>query len=115
MSKKEKPLVDRANNTSLKIKETEKSESKRYGEKPTKDFYTVQVGAFKEQKKAQELLHKLKNKKYPAYLIKVDLGKKGIWYRVRVGQFLSKQEANKQAYLLAKEIGIKGFVTKSNK
>jgi len=56
-------------------------------------FYTIQISSFSDDKKAQSLLNELKEKGYPAFVVSRDLGEKGIWYRVRVGLFSAKAEA----------------------
>lgn len=55
--------------------------------------FTIQISSFREQSKAQEILNQLAKKNYPAYLISRNLGEKGTWYRVYVGKFQTKNEA----------------------
>ncbi len=54
--------------------------------------YTVQVSAFQDETEAESLVYKLRDKDYPAYYIRVDLGKKGIWFRVRIGRFSTESK-----------------------
>jgi len=56
-------------------------------------FFTIQVGAFVNFKNAYSLLKELK-KKYPAYLVKERKGKI-VFYKVRVGKFKKRKEAEK--------------------
>lgn len=58
-----------------------------------RERYTVQVGSFPEVQQAEELKKHLKSKLYPAFIQKVELPDNGTWYRVRVGNFKSKNEA----------------------
>jgi len=69
--------------------------------------YTVQVGAFTQSENAQRLAQKLKEKNYPAYL---EAGKSGgkLYYRVKVGKYQSKYEAEVVQKKLLKE----GYPTK---
>lgn len=65
-----------------------------------KDFskipFTIQVLSSKDQLRAQEALQKVKNSGYPtAYLATKDLGDKGLWHRIYVGTFNTKEEADK--------------------
>ncbi|MCP4748384.1 MAG: SPOR domain-containing protein [Desulfobacteraceae bacterium] len=53
------------------------------------NHYTVQVASFKKIDEAEHLVSKLRDKGYHAYQIRSDLSDKGVWYRVRVGAFLS--------------------------
>ena len=55
--------------------------------------YTVQVAAFKTAGDADKLVAKLKQKGFAAYSKFDKIPNKGIWYRVRVGEFKSKAEA----------------------
>ncbi len=61
---------------------------------PTKKLYTIQVHSFQDQTKAQKSLEALKKAGYTPYVISRDLKEKGIWYRVCVGEFENKEEAN---------------------
>ena len=56
--------------------------------------YTIQIGSVKELKDAQRLLADVIKKGHAGYIVKRDLGEKGIWYRVYIGQFDTKQEAD---------------------
>lgn len=67
--------------------------------KPGKPF-TVQVWSFQDKNKAELASERLKKQNYPAYIVTQELEKKGIWYRVWVGAFETKEEATK----LVKEI-----------
>lgn len=60
---------------------------------PVRRQVTIQVASVKSQQTAERMVRGLKKKGYPAY---VRIGKvpgKGIWYRVRVGRFVSRKEA----------------------
>ena len=56
--------------------------------------YTVQVASSQSEEKALSLINRLKAKDYPAYIEEVELkGKK--WYRVRVGSFRDRIDAQR--------------------
>lgn len=58
------------------------------------DFgYTIQVYSFKSDEISDQMISELKKKGYPAYQSTIDLGKSGIFYRVRVGQFKNRSDA----------------------
>ncbi|MFA5260600.1 MAG: SPOR domain-containing protein [Candidatus Omnitrophota bacterium] len=64
-----------------------------------KDFskipFTIQVLSSKDKLRAQEALQKVKDAGYPtAYLATKDLGDKGLWHRIYVGTFPTKEEAD---------------------
>ncbi len=55
--------------------------------------FTVQVASFKKHSDAQELASVLRAKGYHVFVVEVDIPGKGRWNRVRVGTFLTKEEA----------------------
>jgi cell division septation protein DedD len=57
--------------------------------------YALQVGSYQQMSEANSAVLKLKAKGYPAYLMIADIPDRGRWYRVRVGAFSSRSEANK--------------------
>lgn len=65
-------------------------------------YFTIQVGAFSQQNRADKLCSKLKQKGYDAFISPVTKDKKA-YYRVRVGRFNSKEEAEAVAKKLKKE------------
>ncbi|MCX7984033.1 MAG: SPOR domain-containing protein [Bacteroidetes bacterium] len=56
--------------------------------------YTIQVIAFKEKKRADEISENLQVAGYPAFVEKVAL-KKGTWYRVCIGKYPTREDAKK--------------------
>jgi len=65
--------------------------------------YTVQVASFSEIDSAKELENSLKSKTYPAYIKVAQIPGKGTWYRVRVGEFNTKNDAMSYAEYLKTE------------
>ena len=55
--------------------------------------FTIQVASFKDKVHAEKLTEELKNKGFSGYWLARNLGEKGTWYRVYVGNFDSKQQA----------------------
>jgi DedD protein len=73
--------------------------------------WTVQINAVPDPRSAQIWVDRLKNKGYNAYSSEV-LNKGKTWYRVRVGRYGSREEAEKiEQTLRTKENFIKAFVT----
>lgn len=62
------------------------------GQKPAKAVWTVQLNAFRQERDANRLAKRLKDKGYDAYVASTDIKGK-TWYRVRVGQFATREEA----------------------
>jgi cell division septation protein DedD len=60
-----------------------------------KTAFAVQVFSFKDKVRADAALKQLKDKGYPAYVMMSDLGPRGVFYRVRVGSFVTELEAQK--------------------
>jgi len=74
----------------------EKKSPKGSGPMPKVDpdgLYTVQIGAFQNQKEANKLTNSLKSNGYPAFIKQVETPDKKIWYRVRVGTFSTRSDA----------------------
>ncbi len=55
--------------------------------------YTIQLGSFQQKEKAYALQNKLKKHGYLVYVTPKTIENKGIWYRVRMGNFNSPEEA----------------------
>ncbi|QXE91866.1 SPOR domain-containing protein [Geomonas subterranea] len=101
-----KPAAAAAAVTASENKPPEKSADKgaeSAGDKPAAEKqggearYLVQVASYKERKEADAVRAKLVAKGVAAYLVESKLQDKGVWYRIRVGRHLSKQEAQQLA------------------
>lgn len=72
----------------------------------------VQVNAFPDEKSGKVYVDRLKNRGYKAYLTEAR-NKGKLWYRVRVGEFNSREEAERIAEILkSKENFPKAFATR---
>jgi tetratricopeptide (TPR) repeat protein len=60
-----------------------------------KQFFTVQVGAFLDQERAQKLMEELKNSGHYGYMVQTEDKKGNKFYRVRVGELSSLDTAKK--------------------
>jgi cell division septation protein DedD len=73
--------------------------------------WSVQVNAYLDERDAQDLVKKLSDKGYDAYVVTTNI-KGRTWYRVRVGRLATQQEAkNLQQTLMTKERFAKAFAT----
>lgn len=74
--------------------------------------YTVNVGSFRKRVWAVRLIKELDEKGYRAFIEETIIPKKGTWYRVAVGRFPSRREAQSFARGLKERDGINSFVRK---
>ncbi|MCL6494530.1 MAG: SPOR domain-containing protein [Ignavibacterium sp.] len=58
-----------------------------------KDYYVVQVAAFRSNSIAENEAAKFRNKGYSAFVEKAEIQGMGVWFRVRVGNFPTLKEA----------------------
>ena len=65
--------------------------------------FTIQIASLKDSGVADKLVDRLKKGGYPAYRSIGKIPGKGIWYRVRVGNFSSRSEAGPTVNRLKKE------------
>jgi cell division septation protein DedD len=77
-----------------------KKPAKEKGEAPavaptnaTGPVYTIQAASLKDPKDADRMVQKLKKSGYPAYRVIGKIPGKGIWFRVRIGEYKRKTEA----------------------
>lgn len=71
--------------------------------------FSLQAAAFPTQTGADEFSDKLRKAGLPSYIVSADLGRRGRWFRVRVGRFNSQNDAQKfaaEALLRAKTAGM---------
>jgi cell division septation protein DedD len=101
--------ADTANATSSKTATQQKDQSKTEAAitKPSSGaVYTIQAASLKKAKDADRLVAELKQKGYPAYRTIGKVAQKGIWFRVRIGEYQSKTEA-RQTLNKLKKLGLK--------
>ena len=65
--------------------------------------FTIQVASLKDPKMADKMVAELKTKGYPVHRSIGEIPGKGTWYRVRVGYYKSKTEANRMLGRLKKD------------
>lgn len=74
--------------------------------------HSVQIGSFGSVGDAIALKKKMLGKYYPAFVVEADLGKKGLWYRVRIGPYKNSAAAKLAQKLLEEKEQIKGFISR---
>ena len=75
--------------------------------------YTLQVGSFSRRDGADELAARLNRGGHEAYTMEVDLGAKGVWWRVRVGHYPTAQAA-RWAKLDLVKLGVSPMVVRDH-
>ncbi|MBP9855554.1 MAG: SPOR domain-containing protein [Candidatus Omnitrophica bacterium] len=76
-------------------KEVKKTVEKVQAPAASKDSkYTIQVASYKDKINAERKVSELEKKDYKAYIVSKELFGKGTWYRVNVGGFSTKKEAD---------------------
>lgn len=77
------------------------------------EAYVLQLMALKDESDAKNVIQKYKGELKDIYYIKVDLGAKGVWYRVRCCSSLTLDEAKSKLEEIDKKYKIKGFIVKN--
>ncbi len=72
--------------------------------------YSVQIGAYRDIREASAHVEAWKNQGYPAYMLEADIPNKGRWYRVRIGAFATRTEANSYLQDLKSKTAVEGIV-----
>jgi len=74
--------------------------------------YAIQVGAYRQRADARNVAASLKAKGYPAYVETYSTRDKGTWYRVRIGPYPTREEAEAQARAYERREGRKPLLIK---
>ena len=74
--------------------------------------HAVQIGSFGKAADAIALKNRMLDKDYPAFVREVDLGDKGLWYRVRIGPYAGSDTAGEVLEHLQKNEQLEGFVSR---
>lgn len=77
------------------VKPDVKPDPKPVNPPPSEGKFSVQAGASPSEAEANALSSRLQKMGFAAYVVRADLGAKGVWYRVRTGSFDSEAEARK--------------------
>ncbi|MBM4352434.1 MAG: SPOR domain-containing protein [Deltaproteobacteria bacterium] len=77
-------------------------------------FYAIQAKAFREKSDADVFLgylqQELTRSEYKAFIMPVELPGKGKWYRVRIGKFQTRLDAEKFKQSFEKKLGLETFL-----
>ncbi len=69
-----------------------------------KTTYSVHAGSYRNSERANAEVRRFSNHGFNAYIERADLGEKGIWYRVKIGMFNTKEAASKEQEVLNRKI-----------
>jgi SPOR domain len=58
-----------------------------------RDWYMIHISSFQESIRAREEVAFLESREFPVFIVFLDLGPKGKWYRVYAGPFRTREEA----------------------
>jgi cell division protein FtsN len=72
--------------------------------------FTLQVGSFNAQAEADERAGKLGSLGVRAYVVSVEIPKRGTWYRLFVGSFSSREEAGRYGAQLRGRGAVADFI-----
>lgn len=77
--------------------------------------FTVQISAWRSSMNAKREVERFQRAGYGAYVQRADIPSKGgVWYRVRVGQFNTRAEAERQARELEAQLDSGFWITQKN-
>jgi DedD protein len=81
----------------------------------SEDRFTLQIGSYNALAQAQERVNELSAAGVTAYVARVEIPKRGTWYRVQVGHFGSREEANRQGTQLRSKGAVADFIVTPSK
>jgi cell division protein FtsN len=90
--KKEQKTKEKKGEIKTAVPKTAKGKESRETVAATESFF-VQVASFQEEATAEGLRKRLAKKGYPVQVVPVEIAKMGLWYRVRLGSFATREEA----------------------
>ncbi len=76
--------------------------------------YRIQIASFRKHNDAAPILLKLSKAGFPAFVEKVNLGDKGLWFRVYAGPFASKSMAESNQQKIEQKVNIKGLLVRGS-
>lgn len=88
----DKPKINTSKNQRTDVSRQSKTPSLKKDTAGKKNL-TIQAASFKDSKDADQMVKTLKDKGFPAYKIIGVVPGKGVWYRVRIGNYGSSNEA----------------------
>ncbi|MBZ0274478.1 SPOR domain-containing protein [bacterium] len=81
---------------------------------PTGGGWTVQLSAHPNEAEAKGKQSAYVKKGIEAYIVRADIPGKGVWYRVRVGQFSTREGAQQYANAIREREQVEPYITRIN-
>jgi cell division protein FtsN len=106
-TKKEQKIAEKKEETKAPLPKTAKGKEGKETAGP-KESYFVQVASFQEEATADGLRRRLAKKGYPVQVVPVQIERMGLWYRVRLGEYTTLQEAEAAQKRISVEEHIEG-------
>lgn len=79
---------------------------------PGSESVMLQMASYKDQVNARKLLQELSSEGFAGTVVRADLGERGVWFRVRIGPYMTGKEAKMVLEKLRKERKLKGYIVK---
>lgn len=108
-----KPVIDEKKPPAEPAREEPIAEAPVREEVP-KGKFTIQVGSYQSSQEATQTMNQWKKKGYQAFLATGNVPGKGVWYRVRIGGFATRDEASKYLEKLKQKEKASAIVVPSN-
>jgi cell division protein FtsN len=105
--KKEQKIAEKKGETKAPLPKTTKGKESK-GAAALTESYFVQVASFQEEATAEGLRRRLAKKGYPVQVVPVQIAKMGLWYRVRLGSYTTREEAQAAQKRISVEEHIEG-------
>lgn len=80
-------------------------------EAPADGSWTLQLSAYQDKEEAERFAAGLRDKGYAPFIVEANVPGKGVWFRVRMGRFGSKDAATTYLADFKRETSIAGIVT----
>lgn len=75
--------------------------------------FSIQVGSFAHKKQAEDLIQRLKEKGYPAYITSQIISGMGKMYQVRIGRYRTLEEAKREARIIGRKEKLPTYIPSS--
>lgn len=106
---KAEPVATRTNDAGA-LKEAF-GKAQKQPEAPPEGTWTLQLSAYQDKAEAERFAAGLRDKGYAPFIVEANVPGKGIWFRVRMGRFGSKDAATTYLADFKRETSIAGIVT----
>lgn len=73
-------------------------------------IFSIHAGSFRKKETAEDEVARLKRMGFEAVVKQTNLGKKGVWYRVKIGKFSTLAEAEKVLQKLQQKVKVKSRI-----